>query len=184
MIESDIGYFNKKAEYYLNKLKTISSEHTYITDKMPHNFVLIGFIKILFPDARIIYCKRNPMDNCYSLFTHKFVDRSHGYSYNQKTLGRYYNLHLNLMDHWLKIFKDEIYVLNHENLINDQEKYSKEIINYCGLDWEVACLEFYKTKRQVMTASNEQVREPINKKSIFAWKKYERFLGPLIKILN
>ena len=173
-----------KRDTYIEQLRKLSDKKNYVTDKMPHNFVLIGFIKILFPDARIIYCKRNPMDNCYSLFAHKFVDRSHGYSYNQKKLGRYYNLHLNLMDHWLKIFKDEIYVLNHENLIDDQEKISKEIINYCGLDWEEACLEFYKTKRQVMTASNEQVREPINKKSIFAWKKYERFLEPLIKILN
>jgi tetratricopeptide (TPR) repeat protein len=169
---------------YIEKISKLNSKKKFITDKMPHNFVLIGFIKILFPDAKIIYCKRNSMDNCYSLFTHKFVDRSHGYSYNQKTLGKYYNLHSDLMNYWLKIFKDEIYVLNHENLIDDQEKYSKEIINYCGLEWETACLEFYKTKRQVMTASNEQVREPINKKSFAAWKKYESYLDPLKKSLG
>ena len=102
----------------------------------------------------------------------------------KKKIGKYYNLHLELMDYWLEMFKDDIYVLNHENLIEDQEKYSKELINYCGLKWEVACLEFYKSKRQVVTASNEQVREPINKKSISAWKKYEKFLQPLIKTLG
>ena len=176
--------FKKKRKEYVDKLKKISSVDKFVTDKMPHNFVLIGFIKILFPDAKIIYCKRDAMDNCFSLFTHKFVDKSHGYCYNQKTLGKYYNLHIKLMDHWLKIFTDEIYVLNHENLIDDQEKYSKEIIEYCGLKWEPSCLEFYKTKRQVKTASNEQVREPINRNSIAAWKKYEDLLRPLKKNLG
>ena len=176
--------FLNKSKKYIDKLKKISTDHKYITDKMPHNFVLIGLIKILYPNAKIIYCKRNAMDNCFSLFTHKFLDKSHGYCYNQKLLGRYYNLHLELMDYWLSIFKNEIYVLNHEELINDQEKFSKEIINYCGLKWESACLEFYKTKRSVQTASNEQVREPINKNSISAWKKYEETLVPLKKYLG
>ena len=184
MTESNIDYFEKKAEYYLNKLKNISTEHPYITDKMPHNFVLIGFIKIILPKVKIIYCKRNPMDNCFSLYAHKFVDQNHGYCYNQEVLGKYYNLHTELMDHWLTIFKKEIFVLEHENLLDNQEKVSRDIIDYCGLDWENECLEFYKTKGQVQTASNEQVREPINKKSVAVWKKYEEFLQPLIKALN
>jgi hypothetical protein len=171
----------EKIRDYINKLQKIDPVHKFVTDKMPHNFVLIGFIKILFPKARIIYCKRNKMDNCFSLFAHKFIDKSHGYCYNQKTLSKYYDLHSELMKYWQEIFQDEIYVLNHENLINDQEKYSREIIKYCGLKWEPACLEFYKTKREVQTASNEQVREPINKKSLSAWKKYEKILEPLKK---
>ena len=169
-------FINKHKEY-ISKLQKISTKHKFITDKMPHNFVLIGLIKILYPNAKIIYCKRNAIDNCFSLFTHKFLDKSHGYCYNQKILGKYYNLHLKLMDYWLSIFKDEI-------LIENQEKYSREIIEYSGLGWQESCLEFYKTKRQIQTASNEQVREPINKKSISAWKKYEEFLGPLKKYLS
>ena len=176
--------FNKKNINYIEKLKKLSSKHQYVTDKMPHNFVLIGFIKILFPNAKIIYCKRDKMDNCFSLFTHKFTDKSHGYCYNQKTLGKYYNLHLDLMNYWISIFNDEIFTLDHEQLIENQELVSKNIIEYCGLQWEANCLEFYKTKREVQTASNEQVREPINTKSISAWKKYESFLSPLIKALN
>jgi tetratricopeptide (TPR) repeat protein len=174
----------QKNSEYINKLEKFSKNHQYVTDKMPHNFVLIGFIKILFPNAKIIYCQRDKMDNCFSLFAHKFVDKSHGYCYNQRTLGNYYNLHLRLMKYWLKIFKDQIYVLKHESLIENQEKYSREILDYCGLDWEPECLEFYKTKREVQTASNEQVREPINKKSVAAWKKYEVFLEPLRKTLE
>tara|TARA_B110000858_G_C17787731_1_gene468107 strand:+ start:2 stop:1690 length:1689 start_codon:yes stop_codon:yes gene_type:complete len=175
---------NIKKLNYIDKLNKLSSKHQYVTDKMPHNFVLIGFIKILFPNAKIIYCKRDKIDNCFSLYTHKFVDKSHGYCYNQKTLGKYYNLHLDLMNYWISIFNDEIFTLDHEQLIENQELVSKNIIEYCGLQWEANCLEFYKTKREVQTASNEQVREPINSKSISAWKKYENFLGPLIKALN
>ena len=108
----------EKREKYIKKLKNIGANNSYVTDKLPHNFVLIGFIKILFPNAKIIYCKRDKTDNCFSLYTHKFVDKSHGYCYNQKVLGKYYNLHLRLMEYWLNIFKNEIYVLNHEKLIN------------------------------------------------------------------
>ncbi len=169
----------EKKRDYIKKLQKLDPDHKFVTDKMPHNFVLIGFIKILFPKAKIIYCKRNKMDNCFSLFAHKFIDKSHGYCYNQKTLSKYYDLHIELMKYWQEIFKDEIYVLDHENLIDDQEKYSREIVEYCGLKWEPGCLEFYKTKREVQTASNEQVREPINKKSLSAWKKYEKILEPL-----
>jgi tetratricopeptide (TPR) repeat protein len=175
---------DKKYHDYSTKLKKLTSSHKFVTDKMPHNFVMIGFIKILFPNAKIIFCKRDKMDNCFSLFAHKFVDKSHGYCYSQKTLGKYYDLHLKLMDYWLDIFKDQIYILNHENLVENQEKYSKEIVDYCGLKWESACLKFYDTKREVKTASNEQVREPINKKSFAAWKKYESYLEPLKKSLG
>ncbi len=174
----------KKRIAYSQKLKKIGAQASFVTDKLPHNFVLIGFIKILFPNAKIIYCKRDKVDNCFSLYAHKFVDKSHGYCYNQKVLGKYYNLHTKLMNYWLKVFEGEIYTLNHENLINNQEKYTRELLTYCGLSWEPACLEFYKTKREVQTASNEQVREPINKKSVSAWKKYESILEPLKKSLD
>ena len=174
----------KKAEYYLNKLKKISSKHQFITDKMPHNFILIGFIKMILPNAKIVYCKRNPMDNCFSLYAHKFVDMNHGYCYDQEILGEYYKLHSDLMEHWLDLFGKEIFTLEHDILLDNQEKQSKELIRYCGLDWENACLEFYKSDRQVQTASNEQVREPINKNSVAAWKNYKEFLKPLIKSLN
>lgn len=175
---------NQKRDEYIQKLTKISSHHDFVTDKLPHNFVLIGFIKILFPQAKIIFCKRNKLDNCFSLFSHKFIDKSHGYSYNQKILGKYYQLHMKLMNHWMNLFKSDIYVLDHEKLINNQENYSREILDYCGLSWEPACLEFYKNRRKVQTASNEQVREPINKKSVSAWKKYDKILEPLKKSLD
>ena len=165
---------------YLEQLALKDKDNsTYICDKMPHNFIFIGFIKLILPEAKIIYCKRDPLDNCFSLYSHKFVELSHQYSYNQEVLAQYYKLHENLMKFWFEHYSNDIFVLDNEKLVNNQEKISKELINFCGLEWEKECLEFHKTKRQVRTASIEQVRQPINNKSIGAWKKYESHLQEL-----
>ena len=169
---------------YLNFIEEYSNGNSeFVTDKLPHNFIFIGLIKLIFPEAKIIYCKRDPMDNCYSLYTHKFIDMSHHYSYDQVMLGKYYLLHSELMRYWIDKFKD-IFVLDNEELVNNQETISKNLINHCNLDWEEECLNFYNTKRQVRTASIEQVRQPINKKSIGAWKNYEQYLSELISTLK
>ena len=170
---------------YLEKLAERDKNNSiYICDKMPHNFIFIGLIKLILPEAKIIYCKRDPIDNCFSLYSHKFVDVSHQYSYNQKMLVEYYKLHQRLMDFWLKDYAEDIFVLDNEELVNNQETISKKLIEFCELDWEKQCLEFHKNKRQVRTASIEQVRKPINNKSIGAWKKYENYLSEMIVELN
>ena len=180
----DNNFLQNVRDKYLNFIENYSDgESEYVTDKLPHNFIFIGFIKLILPEAKIIYCKRNPMDNCYSLYTHKFIDMSHQYSYDQIMLSEYYLLHVDLMKFWLDRFKD-IFVLDNEKLVNNQEIMSKEIIKYCKLDWEKECLNFHNTRRQVRTASIEQVRQPINKKSIGAWKKYEPYLTELISKLE
>jgi len=171
-----IEFIQNVRENYLSVIKKFKNKDTvYVTDKLPHNFILIGLIKLIFPKAKVIYCKRDPMDNCFSLLTHKFVDIAHQYSYNQKLLGEYYLMHTDLMEYWLDKYSD-IYVLDNEELVKNQESVSKELIEYCDLDWEKKCLEFHKNVRQVRTASIEQVREPINKRSIGAWKKYSENL--------
>tara|TARA_Y100000768_G_scaffold103946_1_gene76030 strand:- start:1032 stop:2741 length:1710 start_codon:yes stop_codon:yes gene_type:complete len=182
-LENDDFLQDVREQYleYLNKF--VKKGELHVTDKLPHNFVLIGFIKLILPEAKIIYCKRDPIDNCFSLYSHKFVDISHQYSYNQKMLGEYYKLHKNLMNFWFNVY-DDIFVLDNEKLVNNQEMISKELINFCGLKWEKACLSFHKTKRQVRTASIEQVRQPINNKSIGAWKSYEPYLSKLISTLG
>ena len=177
-------YLQSIREQYLEYLERfVKNEESHVTDKLPHNFVLIGLIKLIMPEAKIIYCKRSPMDNCFSLYTHKFIDMAHQYSYNQKLLGEYYLMHTRLMKFWLKLY-DDIYLLDNEILVNHQEKVSKEIIEFCSLEWEKECLNFHKTKRQVRTASIEQVRQPMNKKSIGAWKKYEKYLIDLVNVLE
>ena len=171
-------------ERYLGYLERfVKNQESHVTDKLPHNFVLIGLIKLIMPEAKIIYCKRSPMDNCFSLYTHKFVDMAHQYSYNQKLLGKYYLMHSGLMKFWLDKY-DGIFTLDNEELVNDQEGVSKKLVKYCSLKWEKECLDFHKTKRQVRTASIEQVRQPINKRSIGAWKKYEKYLTELVSSLE
>tara|TARA_B100001057_G_scaffold68898_1_gene62676 strand:- start:2764 stop:4467 length:1704 start_codon:yes stop_codon:yes gene_type:complete len=178
------SYLEKVREEYLEYLnKFVRNNELYVTDKLPHNFVLIGFIKLILPEAKIIYCKRDPIDNCFSLYNHKFVEMSHQYSYNQKVLGKYYKMHENLMNYWFELF-DDIFVLDNEKLVNNQEMISKELIHFCNLEWEKECLNFHKTKRQVRTASIEQVRQPMNKKSIGAWQKYENYLSELVSTLK
>jgi tetratricopeptide (TPR) repeat protein len=170
---------------YLEKLAQRDEKNSvYICDKMPHNFIFIGLIKLILPEAKIIYCKRDPIDNCFSLYSHKFVDVSHQYSYNQKMLAEYYKLHQLLMEFWFKDYAEDIFVLDNEELVNNQETISKKLIEFCELDWEEQCLEFHKNKRQVRTASIEQVRKPMNNKSIGAWKKYENYLSEMIAELN
>ena len=147
---------------------------------MPHNFIFIGFIKLILPEAKIIYCKRDPLDNCFSLYSHKFIELSHQYSYDQVILAQYYKLHEELMKFWLEQYRNDIFVLDNEKLVNNQEKVSRELIDFCELDWEKQCLDFHKTKRQVRTASIEQVRQPMNKNSIGAWKNYKTHLQDLV----
>ena len=170
---------------YISRLSVHGKDKTrYICDKMPHNFILIGFIKLILPEAKIIYCKRDPIDNCFSLYSHKFLELSHQYSYDQKVLAQYYKMHQDLMNFWLKKYNDSIYVLDNEKLVNNQEDVSKELVQFCNVDWEEDCLNFYKLKRQVRTASIEQVRTPINKKSIGAWKNYKNYLSELVSGLG
>ena len=180
----DKKFLQSIRQRYLKYLERfIKNQESHVTDKLPHNFVLIGLIKLIIPEAKIIYCKRSPMDNCFSLYTHKFVDMAHQYSYNQELLGKYYLMHLSLMKFWLETY-DGIFTLDNEELVNDQEGVSKELVKFCSLKWEKECLNFHKTKRQVRTASIEQVRQPMNKKSIGAWKKYEKYLIELVSFLE
>jgi tetratricopeptide (TPR) repeat protein len=182
---NNIEALKKVRNNYLDYLKKHNSNNSlYICDKMPHNFILIGLIKLILPEAKIIYCKRDPIDNCFSLYSHKFMEMSHQYSYDQVTLAKYYYLHKELMDFWIKMFGDKIFILDNEELVDDQENVSKKLIQFCDLNWEKQCLQFHKNKRQVRTASIEQVRKPINKKSIGAWKNYSPYLTELVNELT
>tara|TARA_Y100000816_G_C26103550_1_gene585572 strand:+ start:998 stop:2734 length:1737 start_codon:yes stop_codon:yes gene_type:complete len=175
----------KVRKEYLSSLSNINREgEKYICDKMPHNFLLIDLIRFILPEAKIIYCKRKPADNCFSLLTQRFVEGRHLYCYNQKTLAKYYQFHEDLMSIWLEKYKKDIFILDNEDLVNNQKNITIELLKFCGLDWEDSCMKFYKSKRQVRTASLEQVRQPINNKSIGAWENYKPYLTEMIKTLD
>jgi tetratricopeptide (TPR) repeat protein len=166
------------AARYLAELDRHSRTSLRVIDKMPHNFLLLGFIALLFPKARIVHCRRDPMDNCVSCYTHRF-NKAHGYSTDMKTLGLYYREYCRLMQHWRKVLPLRIFELDYEDMIADQESMSRKLIDFAGLEWDEACLNFHETERTVRTLSRWQVRQPIYRSSVQRWRKYDEFLGPL-----
>ena len=130
---------------YLKMLQGLNpNKHGYVCDKMPHNFLMIDLIRNILPEAKIIYCKRSPLDNCFSLLTQRFVESRHQYCYDQKTLAEYYLLHEDLMNVWLNKYKNEIFVLDNENLVDNQKKVTEDLLNFCNLKWETICMKCLK----------------------------------------
>ena len=168
---------------YLDSLESLKVNENIITDKMPMNFRLLGFILSAIPEAKIIHLTRDPMATCWSNFNHYFT-AGNGFSFDQKDLAKFYLLYQELMNFWHKLFPNKIYDLNYENLTINQEKETKKLIKYCDLEWDENCLDFHKNQRGVLTASSAQVRKKMYQGSSEAWKKYEKNLQPLIKGLG
>ena len=174
---------HKYATLYLQQLRKHSASANFVTDKMPGNFFNIGIIKTLFPHARIIHCKRDPIDTCLSNFISYFSDGNE-FSFDLVDLGKYYLDYQRLAKHWRNVFSTNIFEIRYEELVSNQEKVSKELINYIGLQWDERCLNFHENDRSVRTASNLQVRKPMYQNSVNRWKRYEQQLQPLIDILQ
>jgi tetratricopeptide (TPR) repeat protein len=168
---------------YLDFVQRMSPSSARVVDKMPHNFQLVGMIALLFPNAKIIHCTRDPIDNCISCFLNTFNDK-HRYNSDLRTLGLYYREYKRLMQHWDALLPGRIYECNYETMIEDQEAESRRLIDFLGLPWDDACLRFYDTERSVTTISRWQVRQPIYKSSVKRWKKYENKIQPLIEALG
>lgn len=169
---------------YIEKLKSYNFEEKFITDKAPLNFKWIGFIKLIFPNSKIIHCNRNGMDTCYSNFKNSFSGNSLGFCYNLEKLGKFFNLYKDLMVFWNSEFKDQIHNISYENLINDKENEVKKLLKFCGLGWDENCLNPHMNKKIVATASLAQVRTPVYKSSINKWKNLEDELSELKKMIQ
>ncbi|WP_192249145.1 tetratricopeptide repeat-containing sulfotransferase family protein [Mesorhizobium silamurunense] len=171
------------ADEHLAYLRERAPDALRIVDKMPHNFELIGLIGILFPNARVIHCRRDVIDNCISCFVLQF-NEAHSYSADLQTLGLYYREYDRLMRHWNKVFPGRIFENRYETLIENQEEQSRRLIDYLGLPWDDACLRFFDRDGSVNTYSRWQVRQPIYKSSVKRWKNYESEIQPLIEALG
>jgi len=169
---------------YLEALALLNVPETVVVDKMPYNFLFVGFILSAFPNAKIIHLGRDPIATCWSIYKHFFVNKSNGYAYDMDNLAEYYSLYRGLMSFWRELFPESIYELCYEHLTENQEEQSRKIFEFCELDWEEQCLEFYKTERAVKTASAAQVRQKMYKGSSEAWRKYEKHLQMLINSLQ
>ncbi|MBW2471232.1 MAG: sulfotransferase [Deltaproteobacteria bacterium] len=180
----DMEGFERIGSAYIEKIREYSDSAQHITDKLPHNFMHVGLINKILPNAKVIHCVRNPLDNCLSIFKTDFMEQLHRYAYDLVETGQYYTLYLGLMAHWEKVMPGFMYTLKYEDVVSDQQKQIKGILNFCGLPWDEACLNFHKTKRKVVTASLAQVRQPIYKDSVELWKRYEKQLEPLRKVIG
>jgi len=175
------GKWREVAEAYLQGLNTYDEGKAHITDKMPHNFQNIGMISKLLPNAKIIHCKRHPIANCLSIYKAYFgAKNSHSYAYNLRELAHYHNLYEDLMEHWRDVLPGRFYEVSYEQLTSNQEDESRKLIEYCGLEWQEACLDFHNTERKVKTASAFQVRQPMHNQSVDLWKRYGDALQPLL----
>ena len=176
--------FSEWQREYVDYLGNFVKKEKYLTDKNPLNFLWIGFIKIIFPKAKIVHCKRSPEETCLSIYKNNFPGNDLGWTYNQNELGNYYNLYSDLMAFWHKLIPNYIHDIVYEDLIENQKELSKSLIKACGLEWEDNCLNFHKNTKPIKTLSVTQARKKIYKSSLNLSKNYESELSDLFSVLS
>ena len=182
-LEMNNDEFIEYGESYLTTTKRHRTGSPYFIDKMPNNFANIGFLKLILPNAKIINACRHPLDSCISSYKQLFY-KGQSWSYDLFEIGEYYLEYDRMMWHWHNLFPGEIMDFHYESVLEKQEIETKKLLDFCGLEWEEQCLKFYETKRSINTASSEQVRQPIYKGAMYAWKNYESHIGELIETLS
>lgn len=175
---------DEHARAYLAELGEQAAKATRITDKMPLNFLYLGWIAQLFPGARVVWCRRDPRDTGLSCYATNFIDPALAFSERLQDIGTYSRGCDELMAHWQQVLDIPIFELQYEALVSDPETSVRDLLSALDLDWNPACLEFHKSKRVVKTSSSAQVREPFYTRSIGRWKHYTRHLEPLIDALE
>ena len=166
------------ASEYLTPLRALSAGAARITDKLPMNLMNLGLISILFPQARVIYCRRDPLDTCLSCY---MTDLAAGrdFNFDLTSSGHLYRYSAILMDHWKAVLELPILEIQYEQVVEDLESQARRMIDFLGLRWDKRCLLFYQNKRHVATATTAQVRQPIYRRSVGRWRHYDSHLGPL-----
>ncbi len=154
------------------------TDRPYFIDKLPNNWVFVPFILQILPKAKIIDARRHPLGCCFSNFRQHFA-RGQDFTYDLPTLGRYYADYVRLMAHVDRVMPGRVYRVIYERMVDDTEREVRRLLDYCGLEFDPACLAFYETERAVRTASSEQVRRPIYRDATEEWRSYEPFLAPL-----
>ena len=181
--ETDPGLEHRLADGYIDRLRRLGNGTDRVIDKMPDNIFQLGLVAVLFPSARIIFCRRDPRDVCLSCY---FIGFNQLISWASDLVDcglRALGIE-RLADHWRRVLPLRMLTIDYEALVADLEGESRRLIEFLGLDWEPACLEFYKTKRPVLTSSGWQVRQPLYTSSVGRWRKYEKHLGPLLEVLR
>jgi tetratricopeptide (TPR) repeat protein len=175
--------YQRMGNKYLAELDKFDKKASRVIDKTPHNFEMLWMIALIFPNAKIIHVHREPADTCTSIYTTP-LQSPHAYNRDLETLGEYYGLYAEMMEHWDKVLPIRIHHQSYEALINNQEAETRALLEYVGLPWDEACLDTQSGDRPVFTFSIQQVRQPIYSSSIGRWKKYGSHIQPLLKALG
>jgi hypothetical protein len=171
------------ASGYMDAVRYRLGDQPMFIDKLPFNFLYLGFIAKAWPQAGIVYLRRNPMDTCFAMYKQVFT-WAYKFSYTLEGLGRYYVAHHRLLEHWRKVLGPRLIEVEYEALVSDQEAQTRRLLDRLGLAFEPACLEFEKNEAASATASSVQVREKIHTRSVDRWRHFERQLQPLRAMLE
>jgi tetratricopeptide (TPR) repeat protein len=172
----------KLAEEYLQLLQDLAPQADRVVDKMPANFWNLGLIHAVFPSARIIHMRRNPLDTCLSIYFQDFW-AAHSYANDLEELAYYYTEYRRLMEHWRSALPLHAMLdVPYEELIDDPEAWTRKMLEFIDVPWDPICVDFHQVSRTVTTASKWQVRQKIYRSSVGRWRNYERFLGPLLTL--
>jgi len=183
LAELDAGQLQRFGEKYLADTQVYRTDKPFFIDKNPNNFRHLGLIHLILPNARIIDARREPMACCFSNFKQLFA-AGQEFTYSLEDIARYYRSYLELMAHWDRVLPGKVLRVQHEDVVEDLEGNVRRILDFCGLDFEPQCVEFYKNERAVRTASSEQVRRPIFKEGLDQWRHFEPYLAPLKAVLG
>jgi hypothetical protein len=170
--------YRRLGEKYLADTRIYRTGKPRFIDKMPNNFRHVGLIHLAFPNSTIIDARREPMACCFGNLKQLFA---HGqeFTYSIEDIARYYRTYLDLMRHWDTVLPGRVLRMHHEDVVDDLEGSVRRLLEFCGLEFEPACVEFHKTERSVRTASSEQVRQPIYREGLDQWRHYEPWLADL-----
>jgi hypothetical protein len=174
------------AAYYLKKLQVLDGTAERVVDKLPHNFLHLGLIRAIFPNAAIIHVRRDLRDVAVSNYFTNFRQRhgGMGYAFSLEDIGHMANDYLKIMRHWDTLLPDPPLLVRYEELVDDPEGLTRRMLDFVGLDWEPDVLRFHQTRRTVRTASAWQVRQPLYSSSLARWRRYAEHLEPLLNVLG
>ncbi len=177
------GAVDELAREYVQQAERVAGGAARITDKTPMHFWELGLVQLVLPGSRVIHLRRDPRDTCLSIYFHRF-NRQHAYASDLRSLGIFYRMYERLMRHWSEVLAVSVMHVRYEDLVAEHETMSRNLVDFCGLEWNERCLRFFELDRYVNTPSYDQVRRPIYTKSVARWRHYERFIGPLLEALE
>ncbi len=172
------------AGQYRTLLRGISADALRVTDKNPFNFLYIGLLRMAFPGAFVVHCRRHPVDNCLSIYATNFFAHDIAFMGNREDLVFYYRGYARLMQHWREALPPERFLeVDYEAMVSDREAETRRLVAFCGLEWDEACLRPERNPRNITTASRWQVRQPVYRSSLERWRNYQPWLGPFAELL-